>query len=254
MTSSDNHGEQTVAIHLDDLRCPACAGAVEAALRQAPGVQVVHLDWPTDTAHVRFDPHRIDVAAIEWLVASTGCRCAQSDDMSATAHANTAEVAPSSARRLQRLRHGVDVQPITMGTKFDRMQYEAPATAAHRPSAAPPSTPRSHDQASTVQTTPTDPPAPDHAVMGHAVSEMDHAAMGHTTPAPDHAAMGHDMAGMDHAGHGPRYVRSRHGRGDGARHAHQVLHRAAADDPDRALLAAGHESARRRACRPSAWI
>ena len=45
--------------------------------------------------------------------------------------------------------------------------------------------------------------------------------------------------------HGPRHVRPRHGGGDGARHAQQVLRRAAAHHPDGALLAAGHEPAGR---------
>src|SRR5215210_5972576 len=33
-------------------------------------------------------------------------------------------------RRMRHLEHGVDAQPISMGTKHDRMQYEAPATQA----------------------------------------------------------------------------------------------------------------------------
>ena len=194
MLPSDDHGEQTVAVHLDDLRCPACAAAVEAALRQAPGARAVQLDWPADIVHVRFDPHRTDVAAIERLIASTGCRCEPRVDAARSTQDHTAEATPSSARRLQRLRHGVDVQPITMGTKFDRMQYEAPATAALRPLAVAPSAPRSHDHAAMVHTTATDPPTPDHAAMGHAPSETDHAAMGHDMTGMDYAGMDHDMS------------------------------------------------------------
>ena len=33
-------------------------------------------------------------------------------------------------RRMQHVGHGVDTQPISMGTKHDRMQYEMPATHA----------------------------------------------------------------------------------------------------------------------------
>src|ERR671927_1535656 len=33
-------------------------------------------------------------------------------------------------RRIRHLGHGVDTQPISMGTKHDRMQYEMPATHA----------------------------------------------------------------------------------------------------------------------------
>src|SRR3712207_6434854 len=38
-------------------------------------------------------------------------------------------VAPPE-RRMQHVGHGVDTQPISMGTKHDRMQYEMPATHA----------------------------------------------------------------------------------------------------------------------------
>src|SRR5262249_41829290 len=81
---------------------------------------------------------------------------------------------------------GVDVQPITMGTKHDRMQYELPAVDRR------------------VGHTPAQPKGQSvHTTIDHSA----HAAMGHTMPAVsadeaiDHAAMGHDMW-MDHAAMG----------------------------------------------------
>jgi Cu2+-exporting ATPase len=42
------------------------------------------------------------------------------------------EAVMSPERRMPHLGHGVDTQPITMGTKHDRMQYEMPATGVER--------------------------------------------------------------------------------------------------------------------------
>ena len=75
--------------------------------------------------------------------------------------------------------------------------------------------------------------------MGHPMADQemteagDHAAMGHEMAGMDHdmAGMDHDMAGMDHDMSDPG-----HGCRNGARDAHQVLHRAAADHPHRCCM------------------
>lgn len=167
-----------VAFSLTGLHCTGCADAVEQALKANPHITRVHLDWPNDVVHVGYHAGMIDEAAIRAVIEATGCPCEQADH---TGHADAdtghASGGMSAQARLKNLRHGVDVQPITMGTKQDRMQYELPATGAHA----------QH--------------APDAAAAqpgGHA--GMDHSAHGGMVASPssgapmDHAAMGHDMS------------------------------------------------------------
>jgi P-type Cu2+ transporter len=198
MVHPKSHLEQHNAFKLDDIHCPECADAVEQALRAQSHITSVHLDWTNNVVHVGYHAEMISPTEIEAIIAGTGCTCAPADDE----HNHAAHIEPTEARRLQRLQHAVDVQPITMGTKHDRMQYEMPATKA-RPS-------RAAVRASA--------PAP--AINHQAHAGMDHAAhagMDHTMPmdhsiagkesagAMDHAAhpaMGHDMAAMDHAAMG----------------------------------------------------
>jgi len=102
-----------------------CAGAVERALREQPHVTEVRLDWKNDVVHVGYDPARIDPEDIEQVITQTGCDCSPTE---VEEHYHEAMAPPE--RRMQHLGHGVDVQPISMGTKHDRMQYEMPATHA----------------------------------------------------------------------------------------------------------------------------
>src|SRR5829696_3390478 len=105
--------------------CLCCAGAVERALREQPHVTDVRLDWKNDVVHVGYDPARIGAEAIEEVITQTGCDCKPTE----VEEEHHEAVAPP-VRRMQHLGHGVDVQPIAMGTKHDRMQYEMPATPA----------------------------------------------------------------------------------------------------------------------------
>src|SRR5262247_1793680 len=129
MVHAQSHTEQHATFQLDDIHCTECADAVEQALRAQPHITSVHLDWPNNVVHVGYHGEMISAEAIEQVIAGTGCACAPTDG----ALEQAGHVMPSEARRLQRLHHAVDVQPITMGTKHDRMQYELPATNA-RPS------------------------------------------------------------------------------------------------------------------------
>jgi Cu2+-exporting ATPase len=169
-----HQGTQHATLKLDGLHCAGCAAAVEQALRTQAGVTSVHLDWQANEAHVGYRPDQISLQQIEQVVTTTGCRCDGADG-----HAHH----PTPARELQHLKHAVDVQPITMSTKYDRMQYELPATSAGQRRGEP------------VAVSPQSAPV-DHAAMGHDMSTMDHAAMGHDMSTMDHAAMGH--GGMDH--------------------------------------------------------
>src|SRR5215211_1395229 len=106
--------------------CMCCADAVERALREQPHVTDVRLDWKNDVVHVGYDPARIGAEAIEEVITHTGCDCKPTEVEEEHHH----EAVAPPERRMQHLGHGVDAQPIAMGTKHDRMQYEMPATHA----------------------------------------------------------------------------------------------------------------------------
>ncbi len=110
---------------LRGVHCLGCAGAVERALREHPHVSDVRLDWKNDLVHVGYDPARIDTKSIEEVIGQTGCDCTPVD-----AGEERRKTVATPERRMQHLGHGVDAQPISMGTKHDRMQYEIPATPA----------------------------------------------------------------------------------------------------------------------------
>jgi P-type Cu2+ transporter len=119
---SPRHG----AFELGGVHCRGCADAVERALRAQPHVGYVRLDWKNDLVRVGYDPTRIGPEDIEGAITQTGCDCKPTGV--GEGHHHEAMAPPQ--RRMQHLEHGVDAQPISMGTKHDRMQYEAPATQA----------------------------------------------------------------------------------------------------------------------------
>jgi Cu2+-exporting ATPase len=166
------HAHHTAALNLDGLHCLDCADAVERVLKANPHITSVHLDWAESVVHVSYHAGMIDEAAIRQLIEATGCPCEEAGADGHTHHVDHAQASAAQAR-LENLRHGVDIQPITMGTRHDRMQYELPATGAHSQHA--------HHAAAAR-------PA------GHA--GMDHSA--HAGAERDHSA--HD-GGHDHMGH-----------------------------------------------------
>ena len=116
-------GTEHASFRLGGVHCLGCADAVEQALREQPHVTNVRLDWKNDVVHVGYDRASIGPEAIEEVIAQTGCDCVPVDE-------EQPEVVASPERRMRHLGHGVDAQPIAMGTKHDRMQYEMPATGA----------------------------------------------------------------------------------------------------------------------------
>src|SRR5215216_2757054 len=112
MVHSHSHTEQHAIFKLEDVYCIECAEAVEQALRAQPHITSVHLDWPNNVVHVGYHPEMISAEAIEQVIAGTGCSCAPADGTESVAHDHAGHVQPPEARRLQRLRHAVDVQPI----------------------------------------------------------------------------------------------------------------------------------------------
>ena len=128
MNSSTHHPQASSVKHsvfkLGGIHCLSCATAIEEALRAQPNVVDVRLDWKANTVRVGYDPTKIGPEDIEDVITQTGCDCAPVE--APDEHL----VAPSPSRRVVHMEHGVDTQPINMGTKHDRMQYEMPATQA----------------------------------------------------------------------------------------------------------------------------
>src|SRR5262249_21076757 len=190
MASTTGHTDQHATFTLDGLHCPECADAVEQALHALPHVTSVRLDWAHNLVHVGYHAGMVTPEEIEQAIAHPGWPCEPADD----AHEHAGHGQPSERQRLQRLQDAVDVQPITMGTKHDRMQYELPATSAdpaQRASQAAASAPADHS----AQMGMNHPMPAGHPMAGKEAAEtMDHAAIGHDMAGMDHAAMGHDIS------------------------------------------------------------
>src|SRR5215211_1148439 len=116
---------QRDTFRLGGVHCLGCAGAVERALREQPHITEVQLDWKNNVVNVGYDPTRIGPEDVEKVITQTGCDCKPTE---VEEHRHEAMAPPE--RRMRHLGHGVDMQPIAMGTKHDRMQYEKPATHA----------------------------------------------------------------------------------------------------------------------------
>jgi P-type Cu2+ transporter len=130
MSHTTHHPERSNVVHaafrLRGVHCLGCAGAVERVLREQPHVTEVHLDWKRDLVHVGYDPTRITPEEIERVITQTGCDCTLTEVEEEHHH----EAMAPPQRRNRHLGHSVDMRPISMGTKHDRMQYERPATHA----------------------------------------------------------------------------------------------------------------------------
>ena len=115
----DESNPQT--FHILGLHCVGCAEALQADLAKLPGVTSAHVDFRRDEAHVVFATDQGDPNAVERIIGAFGCQCEHRGDVT-SGHRRPESMAG--------LAHQVHVGPITMGTKYDRMQYEAPHTAA----------------------------------------------------------------------------------------------------------------------------
>ncbi|MBC8162214.1 MAG: heavy metal translocating P-type ATPase [Roseiflexaceae bacterium] len=159
------------------MHCTGCADAIERQLRTNTHITSVKLDWAGNQVHVGYHPGMISPTEIQQLITTTGCDClpTSGDRHTDSEHDHSAhqqQHVAAAQTRLRQLQHGVDVQPITMSTKHDRMQYELPATAAHAGHAR-------HEQQAA-------------AAMDHSAhAGMDHSQM----PRMNHG--GHDMMGHD---------------------------------------------------------
>src|SRR5215203_4986108 len=128
VTTADYHHVPVryYTFELRGVHCLGCAGAVERALREQPPVADVHLDWKNDSVRVGYDAASISSKDIEDVITQTGCDCKPTE----VGEEHHYEAMAPPERRMQHVGHGVDAQPIAMGTKHDRMQYEMPATHA----------------------------------------------------------------------------------------------------------------------------
>jgi P-type Cu2+ transporter len=128
-TTADHHHVHLRfgTFELRGVHCLSCAGAVEWVLREQPHITDIRLDWKNDVVHVGYDPAKIGPEDIEEVITQTGCDC-KPTEVEEEHHYHETMAPPE--RRMQHLGHGVDTQPISMGTKHDRMQYEMPATHA----------------------------------------------------------------------------------------------------------------------------
>jgi P-type Cu2+ transporter len=115
------HGATTTQAFRADVACPACAEAVERALRASPHISAVHVDYAARTVHVSYHAGMITAADIQALISASayGCRCAP-----------LAGQGPAVGGGLDALAHRADMAAVTMGTAADRMQYEFPSTGA----------------------------------------------------------------------------------------------------------------------------
>ncbi len=178
------------------MHCLGCADALETRLRSNPSILSVQIDWKNATIQVTYDADMLTKPELEHIMTQAGCAYAAEGQLPAhervlrdrpehVSHVGQYHTASSQAR-LRQLQHGIDVQPITMGTKYDRMQYEMPATAAHTThmQQAHPAAPVIGQKAHTGM---------DHGQMGDQGHDS-HDMMGHNMSDPAMAAaMEHDI-------------------------------------------------------------
>ena len=106
----------TVRLPVSNLYCACCADELERTLESNSHIVNSTVDFQGETVEVRYHAGMLNEPAIQELINTTErCTCAPADTQNETAH----------------LHHQVQMAPITMGTKHDRMQYELTASGAH---------------------------------------------------------------------------------------------------------------------------
>lgn len=129
MTHDHHAGHQEVAdqrhdtLRIESLHCVECAEALQRHLETLPDVERAHVDYRENAVHLTYRPGRRNLEAVESLIAGFGCGCTPE-------HEGHHPVQPGPRAAAKHLSHRVAMAPVSMGTKHDRMQYEAPHTAA----------------------------------------------------------------------------------------------------------------------------
>jgi Cu2+-exporting ATPase len=103
-------------LHIEDLRCTCCAGAVLDTVRALPRVENARLDYITGVLDVEHDPQLTNDQDLRNAVRASGYRTPEDPPRPSTGE----------------LAHTADLTPITCCTACDRMQYELPHTGAQR--------------------------------------------------------------------------------------------------------------------------
>src|SRR3972149_3269514 len=115
----DHHLQQTaetatsrIRLQLAELYCECCAEKLEDILKANPHVKSLRVDFLNNAIEITYHPSMISPPEIESLVRESDCCCLDEAEKKETAH----------------LHHRAQMAPVTMGSKYDRMQYEMPAT------------------------------------------------------------------------------------------------------------------------------
>ncbi len=144
--------QESDTLHIESLACVGCAEALERQLSALPDVEHAHVDFRQNMIHLRYRPGRRNRAAVEALIAGFGCACMPEHDGHRPSQ-------PHPRDEATQLSHRAAMAPITMGTKHDRMQYEAPHTSAaaahdrhgiHPPAQAPGEEPPHHEHGALI--------------------------------------------------------------------------------------------------------
>ncbi len=131
MTQQDHDHGRTAApttdritLKLTNLECVSCAEELEKDLKRNPHVARVNVNYQAEEVTVEYNRGTLNETEVRRLVEESG-RCNCDEDEEGASHHQVPQ--PSMAN----LHHRVEMAPVTMGTKVDRMQYEMSATSAH---------------------------------------------------------------------------------------------------------------------------
>nr|MBA3625667.1 heavy metal translocating P-type ATPase [Methylibium sp.] len=78
-------GEQTLRLKVEGMTCASCAGRVEKALRQVPGVESAEVNLATEMAEVRLASRDVDVAQLTAAIEKAGYTARPASDAGAAA-------------------------------------------------------------------------------------------------------------------------------------------------------------------------
>ena len=65
-------GEDEVEIYVDGIRCASCVWVNERILLRTPGVLAARLNYATHRARIRWNPARVDLAAVLSRIRAAG--------------------------------------------------------------------------------------------------------------------------------------------------------------------------------------
>ncbi len=72
MTNSTERGLENVTLPIKGLSCGNCVKHTEEALRSTAGVKMATVTLASESAHIEYDPDRVDLPAIRKAVQDAG--------------------------------------------------------------------------------------------------------------------------------------------------------------------------------------